>query len=436
VARLKDGLHTLLDLLAGLPIDDYARQTGFVHRLAKKIQPLLFVQAGILLVSQGRVSLQRWAALLGTLSNLVISKQALWERLTLGMVRFMRRVLAQVMGRVAHLPTNAPWLASLGFKRILLEDSTLVRLGASLAKTFPGSSNQCGTKDGQLRIQCIYDLMSQSFVRFALSSFRLNDRAVARHIVKIVRAGDLIIRDLGYFVLQAFQEFELLKAFFVSRLRSDTLIYQADGLKEVDLLELLKRYGQVDQWVSLGQIKAPARLVGIKLEESVANERRRRARHNRDRRSPPGARELALLGWAILVTNIPAKQLSPQAIARLYGLRWRIEIVFKTWKSHFKLLAVPKGSVHELEAVIYARLIFLTGFMQACALGWLRPEAAQESSRSLLKLAALVADFFMVLFFEALGRCVTEAVLLQMLYHTRYDRRRRNNFSRGLNTLS
>jgi IS4 transposase len=69
-----------------------------------------------------------------------------------------------------------------------------------------------------------------------------------------------------------------------------------------------------------------------------------------------------LLGWAIYITNVPATRLSAQAVAQVYGLRWRIEIIFKAWKSYFALTQVPAGSKDPVEALIYAKLIFITLF--------------------------------------------------------------------------
>ena len=56
------------------------KQSGFIRRKARKLSPLLFVQATVLLISQSAVSFRHWAALVGVLGDLCLSKQALWKR--------------------------------------------------------------------------------------------------------------------------------------------------------------------------------------------------------------------------------------------------------------------------------------------------------------------------------------------------------------------
>ena len=77
------------------------------------------------------------------------------------------------------------------FQRVLIQDSTLIALCAALAKIFPGSRNQCGTTHGQLRIQALYDLLTQRFLSFGLSGFTRNDQAAAYDILPALQAGDL-----------------------------------------------------------------------------------------------------------------------------------------------------------------------------------------------------------------------------------------------------
>ena len=49
----------------------------------------------------------------------------------------------------------------------------------------------------------------------------------------------------------------------------------------------------------------------------------------------------------------------------IYGVRWRIEIVFKSWKSHFKIHAFDYRIPLQVELLIYAKLIYITLF-QTC----------------------------------------------------------------------
>src|SRR6267154_2226921 len=79
--------------LKELPLEALGRASGFRVRRAKKITPVLFVQAACLVVTLGLVSYRRWAALLGLLGQCTLSKQALFERMNAKAVSFLQSVL-------------------------------------------------------------------------------------------------------------------------------------------------------------------------------------------------------------------------------------------------------------------------------------------------------------------------------------------------------
>ena len=109
------------------------------------------------------------------------------------------------------------------FERVLIADSTSIGLPKVLAPFFPGASNQTGSKQAQLKIQAYYDLRNESFVDFSLSSFRKNDQAASKDILAVAQPNDLILRDLGYFVLAVFKQLDQRGCFFVSRLKTGHL---------------------------------------------------------------------------------------------------------------------------------------------------------------------------------------------------------------------
>lgn len=429
----------LTDFCCVAPLARLAIASGFVRRKARKLTPLLFVQATVLLVSQSAVSVRNWAILVGLLGQITLSKQALWERLSQRAVEFLQQVLAAALQWRAAVSCARIPEALRVFGRVLVQDSTTVKLSAALAQIFPGGANQHGEAKGQLRIQAVLDLVSQRFVHFGLSPFRRNDQAAAFDVLAVVQKGDLVLRDLGYFVLGSLEKIRQAGAFFLSRLRVDTGIWEAQGPEPLDLLKLLRRQDRVDMTVRLGAQKVPVRLVAMKLPPEVAAERRRRARASQkhDGRYQVQKRTLALLDWAIFVTNVPASVWRAKTIVAVYGLRWRIETIFKAWKSHFRLTEVPQGSATQLQAMIYGRLIFLTLSAQLCGGHWMLVRAqSPPSAQSLLKVSALLGDFFLVLCLEAWNVRITAAWLRQLLYHARYEHRRRKPFTHLFTILS
>lgn len=430
-------LDRLRSWLIPAQLEARARDTGFLKRRARKITPLLFVQAAILLVDQSVVSLSRWAVLLGLLGHRSIAKQSLWERITAGAVAFLQQTLGLVLAERIAPRAGAVPQALRSFGRVLIQDSTTILLSSKLAKVFPGSRNQCGSKHGQLKIQTFYDLLSQRFLSFSLSGFNRNDQAAAPDVVPLLQPGDLVLRDLGYFVIETFQRVAQAGAFFLSRLRLDTSLWDPTTDRPLALLNQLRRAACLDVPVLLGQQRLPVRLVALRLPEAVAAERRRKAKQNRDKRCQPNATSLALLGWAIFVTNVDRRVLSARAVALVYGLRWRIETIFKSWKSHFRITQLPKGSAAQLQAVVYARLIFLTVMVQFCTQSWQAAwSPGSPPPHSLLKVAALLGDFFLLLCLEAWHIRITDALLQQLDYHGRYECRKRQNFVETLMKLS
>ena len=103
-------------------------------------------------------------------------------------VGFLQAVLGSLLGTLASSPTSVS-AALQGFGRVLVQDSTALQLPEKLARFFPGASNQKGAQGAMLKIQACYDLLSQSFVYFSLSSYRRNDQAASPEVLPLVRAG-------------------------------------------------------------------------------------------------------------------------------------------------------------------------------------------------------------------------------------------------------
>jgi hypothetical protein len=370
------------------------------------------------------------------LGHTSVAKQSLWGRINRSSVEFLEWVLGTVMGeRMQSKGRSVPEVLR-SFGRVFLQDSTTIKLSAKLAEAFPGATNKHGANKGMLKIQALYELVSQRFVHFGLSGFRRNDQTAAHDVLSLLKPGELVLRDLGYFVIGSFQQIASRGAFFLSRFKLNAKVYDCRSGRELNLLGLLRRQGQMDRWVCLGEQRLPVRMVAVKLPEPVVAERRRKARSNRDRRCSPSKRSLELLGWAIFVTNVPRQRCSTRTIAQIYGLRWQIESLFKVWKSHFGLTQIPQGSSEQLLVMIYARLLFITVVTPIFQTHRCTPGQDQEPAASWFKLAALLSDYFLLLCLEAWGISITGALIAQLEYHGRYDRRKRHNFVQKLMNLS
>lgn len=414
-----------------------ARETGFQERTPRKITPSALLQALSLLAFYSRCSFDLLASLLGLLGACPLSKQAVAKRCTQACVEFVRRALWELSASLVQLPLLRQSGALSSFGRVLLQDSTALALAPRLAKAFPGSKNQSGKSLAGAKIQAVYELLSQRFLHFELSPFTRNDQAAAVDLLPLIQPGDLVLRDLGYFVLSVFAQLQQRGAYFLSRLRYGVHLYTPTG-RPFNLLRQLRQLGRLDQPLLIGsREKLPVRLVAIPLPAAIAAERRRKAKQNRDRRCRPNRESLALLGWLILVTNIPQNTCSPEQLAQIYRLRWRIEILFKSWKSHFKLTQLPAGSPQQIEILLYSRLLFISLFQTTFGLLSRYFQDTHQRPLSLLRLARFLTEHHALL--PALLDRSEGLSLLQglLLKHCTYDKRKnRPNFAQYISSLS
>jgi hypothetical protein len=104
------------------------------------------------------------------------------------------------------------------FSRVLVEDSTCVKLPSGLAAFFPGSYSHSG-ENALARIQLRLELLSGEETHMDLQSYWDIDQKFAGDIVHQLCPGDLVLRDMGYTVLKVFRDIMSLGAFFISRHR-------------------------------------------------------------------------------------------------------------------------------------------------------------------------------------------------------------------------
>ena len=118
---------------------------------------------------------------------------------------------------------------------------------------FPGARNHCAsTRQSQLKIQCYYDLLTERIVHFTLASFRQNDQAASPHILSVCRYNDLILRDLGYFVINVFEKLIARGCCFISRLRLNVILSDSTIGEPLQLLDLLRCQSLLDRPVLMG----------------------------------------------------------------------------------------------------------------------------------------------------------------------------------------
>lgn len=414
-------LPALAAKIASLPCDQLARATGFLRRDSGKLSPAGFLKTACLFALQSSASLSSFAQLWALLHGQTLSKQAVHKRCGAAAINFLQAILQAVVASLVR-GTSRPELARGLFQRILIQDSTSLGLPSKLAALFPGPANQQSKKQAGLKIQATLDLVRNHWVRFHLSPFTCNDQAASPQILEGLNRGDLVIRDLGYLVLDVLRQIHQCGAYFLSRWRFGLLVSLPGSATPSNLLLLLGSSPVWDGTVLLGGERLPVRLVAVRLPQAVAAERRRKARADRDQRLRHSDQYFKLLDWNIFITNVPKELLAADALVNLYQLRWRIEIIFKSWKSHFHLEQLSCASAEQALIAVLGKLIWIC---------WFTVQFNEILERglqvSVLKLAAWWSKFALVNFQSF---PLTPAILKKLAdYYCRYDRRRtRLNF--------
>lgn len=350
-----------------IPLEKLSKESEFSKRKPKKIKAKDFLLGFFLMAgSRESHSYQNWAIKIGWLIKGRVSKQALWKKMHQGQINFLKKTLSAIMQESLNWKRNNQITEKLkGFNNVIIEDSTSIKLADKLHEEYPGNGYwDNGSRKAILKVQTSYNIKRRNFVRLEITSFRENDQGYSHKIIQIAKRGDLIIRDLGYFVLKVFQKLNNEGIYFISRLKKRVSVFSRKDETVIDLAKMLKKRGNLDIEVFIGaKEKLPVRLIALPVEEAVANERRRKAKANRDKRCHPNREHLYLLGWELFITNVDEEILSPNEIAQLYFIRWRIETIFKSWKSCFKIIAIPReANKIRVESYIYCMLIFIILF--------------------------------------------------------------------------
>jgi len=424
---LQQQLPAILTKLQALDLEALARQSGFLERSPRKISMLKFVEALLAVASDSSLTLEHIASVVALAADSTYSKQALGQRLSHAVEPFLAQVITALFGQLSRSVHTSQAFAS--FDRVLVQDSTVENLPKHLAKLFPGAGNQHGHDYAALKIQWICDLKNSAVAHVSLSGFTRNDQAAAPDILEVAHRGDLVIRDLGYLTSQVLAKLVENQISCLTRYRHGINLYDSQSGQPLDLKTQLTACGRLDRQVLVGPERAPLRLVALPVPQEVANLRRHRAKISAQRRhrSPPGALHLFLMSWNIFLTNVPASIWSPKTLVAVYRLRWRIEITFKTWKSHLGLRQLNCRTAVLLQLSVLTKLLFCVMVCQICDA--LELTCAADEHVSLLRLGHILGRCACWFSAAVLGLSVSQWVKFCLTRHSFYEKRKdRKNY--------
>ena len=290
------------------------------------------------------------------------SRQAVAGRLNGAFEIFIQSVLGHVIaGKVATGPGRAPFDVSFrDYKRVLVQDSTIIMLPKALFPEYSGVSNAHSTVCNA-RVQATYDLLSGRLVAFSIDPYSKNDQSAAPELD--LQPGDLVLRDRGYLIADEIRRHRDAGADCIYRHKTGITYLDETTGRPIDLPALLKKHGKLDMRVRLNNgARTMVRLVAAPVDEETANLRRMKAKKETKGHNPSAA-VLELMAWTIFITTIPKAKATFESLLGIYGLRWRIEVIFKAWKSHLKFHVVHQVSKRQLAILLKGRLLVIA----ACA---------------------------------------------------------------------
>jgi hypothetical protein len=420
-------------------INRCAVNSGFLKRVSEKITPVNLILGFMIMASKHRNSYAALGCEIGFLANKTISKQAVEDRMTPETEEFSRTTLEEhLCGKLGSNITRKTRGVMNLFTNVKVDDTTVLPLADTFVNQFPGSVSR-GIRKAQAKIHALHNLTKDNFDFFHLHSYSENDQSLSANVLPYLQKGDLLIRDLGLTILSVIGKIIKKKAYFISRKNYNIKVFDSKNAEEINLVKELKKKGSMDQEVMAGKKKkTKVRLIAIPLPKAQANDRRRKARNNRDKRLKYSPDYDYLLGYSIFLTNVESDKCNPEQIAQLYRIRWRIEIIFKSWKSCFSmqsLIHIQCTNPVRIRCTIYLLLFYIYLFH---VVWWnhyqtLTKDQKLEQQLSILKMA----HFFNEQFSRIIILNSDRFIMKQLLKHCSYDKRKdRTNAAEIINKLA
>ena len=344
---------TLLELYPSEALIRLAEESGFVRRY-RKLDPVAFFWAVVL---EAGVYLQRSLDQLRNVYNQKSAKpihsySSFYDRFTPELVEFLRLGVAHGLSQLKAAPGNrlSPKLAT--FEDILIQDSTIVRLSASLMTHFPATRASQPTAGAKIATLVSVRANGPKRVELMPESVSERDTLKPGSWVK----NSVLLFDLGFYKHQAFARIAENGGFYLTRLQTP--------VDPVFVRSLRVHRGRAIALEGKSWKEILPRLHREVLDAEVEIAFSRRAYNGHRRGDVLKARLVAVWNeetrkYHTYLTNLSPEVLSAEEVAELYGCRWEVELVFKELKSQYALDRVNTTNKSVAEALIWASLLTL-----------------------------------------------------------------------------
>jgi hypothetical protein len=308
-----------------------------------------------------------------------ISRSAFWERLAGDRLKNqLRCVVAELMVTLTSPITRGnQLLKQLGVTDIWLHDSSSITLWASAKEHFPGSRTTAGIK-----WHASFDLLRGMLTWFQLTPTATHDRNCFPPVELL--KGKLILFDLGYWDYGLLYAIEKAKGFFLSRLKSNAVIYIAEvvqGLPKQVIGQALLSLNWSHKKGNIIEVITTKIYEGQLLRYRVI-----------------GFWNPVEKGYHWYITNLVA---AAYLMYPLYRLRWQIELIFKACKNSLNANQITSSDENIIENLLLASI---AAHLSSCTLFNIGIEQLEEkkqwaiSFQRVAKVAVVLArDFILFL---------------------------------------
>lgn len=356
----------MIKLIAKMFSDAYlektARQTKMIQRSTSKLSGKMFLTLNALFIdSLSNTSLEDQCELLWEEFGVEMTKQSLDERYNTDAVGFMKTVFGNILRKVIVKPENFEGISRI-FKRIFIEDATSFQLPQQFAPFYASAGGD--TTGSSIKIDFVLELISGSFKEVTISDGKTNDAKFLRDKPLEILPDDLVLRDLGYLKNAEFSRIASAGGFFITRYKTGTTLYQQRADKVFEPIAIKTLLGTIHyrQSVALyyGKDKLPVRVVIDPLTQDAAEHRLKKlkAKAAKNKNWKLSEERLQLCRFNIFMCNFE-KGITEEQVLLLYSLRWQIELMFKIWKSIYKIDKVSHTNIFRFECFLYGKLIAL-----------------------------------------------------------------------------
>jgi len=375
IAQVADALKRVLTTHA----KERERETGFVERSTAQLDGPTFSQTTVFgwmdTPEASYPQLRHVAASLGV----AVSTQAVEQRFGVESAALLRELLQEAVKEALTSEARAPELLN-RFNGVYVQDGTIISLPPEL-RGCGGNTPEAG--QSSMRVQVRLDLAQGGMQGPWLQEGRAAERSGEAHEAPLPQ-GCLYNVDAGYFTLGEMRAHGNAGRYWLTTAKAGTLLIDERG-QRWDLVSFLQAQtdDEVDVQVLLGKReRLPVRLVARRVSPEQAERRRAKAnrslegkakgvqRPNVSKRRPAdskrkrqrkqkktGKARLQLLGWTILISNVPQDLLSIDEALVLARCRWQIELCWKLWKQIGKVDTWRSAKPYRILTEIYAKLL-------------------------------------------------------------------------------